>query len=140
MESLLSFDVLKFLIPFGFGVFAWLGNEQWKRAWEEYQRKEQHYTELLRALKGFYVESNDTSLRQEFVTQLNLCWLYCPDDVIRSGYRFLDSVHTGRVSTPEEKEKALGDFIFTIRRDLLSRKITRRTTLRGRDFRHLRAT
>ncbi len=140
MELFLTPDFLKFFIPLAGGVIAWFFNERRKRAWEEYLKKEEHYRELLRTVRGFYVETNDPKLRDEFLEQLKQCWLYCPDEVITFGYMFLNSVHTKKVSTDEEKEGALGDFIVSIRRDLLSRKITRKTKLTSKDYQHLRVS
>jgi hypothetical protein len=45
-------------------------------------------------------------------------------------------VHTGQVSSDEVKEKAMGDFVAAIRKDLLSRKLVRKTIFEGKDFRH----
>jgi hypothetical protein len=134
-----STDFWKFALPLFGAVLAWFVNEWRKRLWEQYQRKEANYKELLRCLKGFYVGVPDAlQLRAEFLAQLNQCWLYFPDDVILKGYAFLDRVHTDRVYPDQEKENALGEFITAIRRDLLSRKLVRSTMLTARDFKHLR--
>ena len=91
------------------------------------------------AYKGFYVEAGDADrLKAEFLDQLNQCWLYCPDEVIRKGYAFLDTVHARQRQPDEAKEKAMGDFVVSIRRDLLSRKLIRSTALTEADFRHLK--
>ncbi|MGB7749592.1 MAG: hypothetical protein WBN75_20150, partial [Verrucomicrobiia bacterium] len=72
--------------------------------------------------------------------QLNLCWLYSPDEVIQAGYNFLSSVHTDQKRTDTEKEAALGAFILEIRKDLLKRRIARRTSLKPIDFRLFTST
>lgn len=138
MDSYFTPDFLKFFLPLAGGVIAWFLNERRKRAWEEYQKKEEHYRELVRTVRGFYVETSDPKLKNEFLEQLKQCWLYCPDEVITNGYTFLNSVHAQKTSTDEDRERTLGDFIVAIRRDLLSRKITRRTKLLGKDYQHLR--
>jgi Pyruvate/2-oxoacid:ferredoxin oxidoreductase delta subunit len=135
MDSYFTPDFLKFFLPLAGGVIAWFLNERRKRAWEEYQKKEEHYRELVRTVRGFYVETSDPKLKNEFLEQLKQCWLYCPDEVITT---FLNSVHAQKTSTDEDRERTLGDFIVAIRRDLLSRKITRRTKLLGKDYQHLR--
>lgn len=131
-----SVDFWKFSVPLFGAVVAWLVNEWRKRIWEQYQRKEEGYKELLRCLKGFYVGSS-AELKSEFLNQLNRCWLYCPDNVIKKGYAFLDTVHTSSLSSDQKKEKAMGDFVAAIRSDLLSRKLVRKTLLTGEDFKHL---
>lgn len=79
-------------------------------------------------------------LRTEFLNQLNLCWMYCPDEVIYKGYNFLFMVHTGQKHSDEEKEKAVGELILAIREDLISRKPLKETRLKPEDFKHLQAT
>lgn len=137
-EILCSSDFWKFALPLFGAVVAWFVNEWRKRLWEQYQRKEASYKELLRCLRGFYVGINDAEkLKGEFLDQLNICWLYCPDEVIRKGYAFLDTVHSQQVSDSSTKEQAMGDFVSSIRNDLLSRKLVRKTKLTSSDFRHL---
>ena len=118
-------------------IAAWSFNERSKRAWEEYTRKENNYRQLLIALKGFFVETQSKELRDEFLQQVNLCWLYCPDDVIQKAYMFLDSVHTESTSGTETSEKAMGDLVAAIRTDMLNRRIVKTTSLRGKDFRRI---
>ncbi|KHE92903.1 MAG: hypothetical protein SCABRO_01292 [Candidatus Scalindua brodae] len=89
-------------------------------------------------MKGFYVGVADAeALKSEFLNQLNQCWLYCPDEVIKNGYAFLDSVHTKEMQTGSVKEKAMGELVSSIRKDLLSRKLVKNTILTESDFRHL---
>jgi hypothetical protein len=140
MPFLDDIDFWKFSIPLVGAVVAWYLNERRKRAWEEYEKKEHNYQELIKSLKGFYVSHSDSerkALKNHFIDQLNLCWLYSPDEVIRAGYAFLDSVHTDRKRTDSEKEAALGAFILEIRKDLLKRRITKNTKLEDSDFRLL---
>ena len=137
-EVITSVEFWKFAAPLFGAVVAWLVNEWRKRVWEQYQRKEESYRELLRCLKGFYEgESNSSDLKAEFLNQLNRCWLYCPDDVILKGYEFLNTVHVSKIEAHEVKEKAMGDFVASIRVDLLSRKLVKDTKLHGKDFKHL---
>jgi hypothetical protein len=49
-------------------------------------------------------------------------------------------VHTGQKPPDAEKERAIGEFILAIRKDLLNRKPVRHTNLKPEDFKHLRAT
>src|SRR6266487_6604709 len=136
MSGFLTADFLKFFLPLAGAVIAWFVNEKRKRAWEEYQRKEPRYQELLRTVKGFYVAAHDEEKKSEFVEQLKVCWLYCPDEVIKKAYAFLDAINSAQ-KTLEEKELSLGEFVVAIRRDLLSRKITRKTELTSQDYQHL---
>jgi len=140
MGEFFSTDFLKFFLPLAGGVVAWFVNEWQRRSLEEYHRKEERYQELLRTLRGFYVTTQDHTLKEAFLHQVNLCWLYCPDEVIQNAYKFLSTVHTGASQSDEVKEKAAGELIATIRRDLLSRAIVRKTKLSGSDFKHLIVT
>jgi Pyruvate/2-oxoacid:ferredoxin oxidoreductase delta subunit len=139
-EGLRLKEFLGVFLPLVSGVIAWYANERRKRQQEEYIRKEENYKILIRSIKGFYVSSKDSNVIGSFIEQLNLCWLYCPDDVIKKAYEFLHKVHTGANSSDPEKEKTLGELIVAIRKDLLSRKIIKNTNLTADDFMHIRAT
>ncbi|MBN1292948.1 MAG: hypothetical protein JXB48_13995, partial [Candidatus Latescibacteria bacterium] len=135
----LSVEFWKFALPLFGAVIAWFVNEWRKRLWEQYQRKEASYKELVRCLRGFYIGTeNADCLKGKFIDQLNQCWLYCPDEVIKKRYAFLDNVHTNQVHPDNVKEKAMGEFIVAIRKDLLSRALVRCTKLTGGDFKHLK--
>ena len=75
----------------------------------------------------------------DFLDQLNICWLYCPDEVIKKAYTFLETVNTNQKQNDLVKENAAGDFVLSIRRDLLSRKLVKKTKLLATDFKHLTA-
>ena len=132
--------VIVVIITFTSGFVSWLLNERSKRVYEEYKRKEERYSELIRSLKGFYVGSPSKELKDEFLSQLNLCWMYCSDEVICKAYKFLLMVHTGERCPDVKKEEAVGDFVLAIRKDLINRKPLKKTKLRPEDFKHLRAT
>jgi uncharacterized membrane protein YhaH (DUF805 family) len=132
--------VIVAVIAFGGALVTWCLNEKSKRSYEEYKRKEERYSRLIRSLRGFYVGSENTELKTEFLNQLNLCWMYCPDEVICKVYNFLNTVHTDQKHSDEEKEKAVGEIMLAIRRDLVSRKPLKATNLKPEDFKHLKAT
>lgn len=107
------------LITVTTGFITWGLNERSKRKQEGYKRKEEHYTELIKSLKGFYVNSNNKDLKEVFLEQVNLCWMYCPDDVVIKIYDFLEAVNTNSNATDKQKDKALGEVMVAIRNDLL---------------------
>jgi len=134
VEPFLSADFLKFFLPLAAGVVGWLANERAKRQTEEYTRKEQRYRVLLLSLQGFYDVSVNLQQRQEFLNQLTLCWLYCSDEVVLAGQDFLAKMMDTSGSTQDQKNQSAADLIGAIRRDLLSRRVIRRTALTGREF------
>lgn len=118
---------------------GWLLNQREKREAVEYARREARYRQLLAALRGFYEETADPEMRVKFLDQVNLCWLYCPDEVIRRAYAFLETVQTGAATTGEAKNLAAGELVAAVRRDLISRERVTATRLNAEDFRHLGA-
>jgi len=100
------------------GFITWGLNEISKRKQESYKRKEERYAELIKSIKGFYVNSDNPSLKENFLQQVDLCWMYCPDDVVIKLYSFLEAVKTNS-STDDQKETALGEAMVAIRNDLL---------------------
>ncbi len=51
-------------------IITWCLNEQSKRRFEEYKRKEVKYSALIRSLRGFYEDSFNKDLRNDFLNQL----------------------------------------------------------------------
>jgi len=134
-----SLEVWQITVPLLVAVLAWILNESSKRSWEQYKRNEERYKELLLSLRGYYVASEDLAKRQEFLDQVNLCWLYSPDNVIRKAYAFLDTVKTGAEATESDREKAAAELFVAIRKDLLPRSLWRfwrKTQLDIADVRH----
>lgn len=100
------------------GLITWGLNEKSKRKLESYRKKEERYVELIKCMKGFYVNSTEPKLKENFLEQVNFCWMYCPDDVVEKLYNFLEIIKTSN-STSEQKEMALGKVMVGIRKDLL---------------------
>lgn len=141
LSSIVSSDFLKLALPATGAIVAWFWNERRKVRWEQLQRKEERYKELLRCLKGFYTNNQDPQLKREFIDQVGLCWLYAPDEVIQRANDFFASIHRQRQkpATDEEKERALGELILAIRRDMLSRTLVTSTTLKATDWKNFNA-
>lgn len=110
-------------------------NEWAKRRWENYKRKEERYLVLLKSLRGFYVGSQNAAEKERFTEQIRLAWLYCPDEVIRAGYAFLATVSDTATSSDQEKERALAEFVISLRRDLKPC-----TDLTANDYRNFKST
>jgi len=139
-EILASVDFWKIAAPLFFATIMWFLNERSKLSWEQYKRKEESYKELLLAIKGFTKQEHSKELKEKYLDQLNICWLYAPDDVINKGYAFLDSVFIGAESNEKECQEKLGAFVLAIRTDILSRKCVKKTNLSKEKFRTLYAT
>lgn len=141
-------DFLKFFVPLVGAVVAWMLNERRRWRAEQHARKEERYTSFLQGLRGFYVDDPDGTLvdedakeihrlKRQFLDELNISWLYCPDKVIDKAYAFLETVRVGATATAKEKAEAAGELVAAIRHDLLGHKLVKRTSLTGKDFRHL---
>jgi len=134
----LSADFLKFFVPLLGGVVAWFFNERRRREWEEYLRKEERYRELLRTLTGFYADTGDPEVRRQFLEEYKRCWLYCGDDVIKAANFAMEGLVENTPLHNDERLRRIGLLVIAIRRDLLRRTLTRRTTLTPADFSHIR--
>jgi Pyruvate/2-oxoacid:ferredoxin oxidoreductase delta subunit len=93
--------------------YTWHLNENSKRSAREYRQKEDRYTKLI---EGLNVRS-----QKEFKNDLNLCWLYCPDDVIRLATDYYVALENG---TEEKIEATAGELIHAIRKDALKIETT----------------
>ena len=150
-------DVLKLSIPVLLALFGWLLNESSKRYWQRHKGKEARYIALLESLPGFYVGANPATAKddkEEFLKQASIVWLYCPDSIIQQIYTFLDYVSPGANKSDKEKEQAVGEIVFLMRKDLLGKRfwlmrqdqldkrfwLCDRTRLKASEYRHLKAT
>ncbi len=126
---------LKIIIPLAVAIVVWSLNEYAKLKWEKHKQKEDRYKGFLESVSGFYVCAQDTRQKERFIQELRLAWLYCPDEVIKTGNTFLDAVTTGAETSDADKEQALANFELALRRDLYGK-----TKLTIRDFRSFRST
>ena len=106
------------VVPLAGGIIAWYLNERSKLTWEKHIRKEDRYRGFFESIRRFYVMPQNKEQKKKFVHELRLAWLYCPDDVIKAGNAFLDTVAAGTRFSDEEKERALAEFEIALRRDL----------------------
>lgn len=127
-------DYLVIIISLIIAIGTWVINEIFKRKWEEYRRKEERYRILLETSRGFYSEKEKDELKIAFINQVGLCWLYCPDKVIKKANDFLQKSSTDSNNSPEDVTKAFQEFILVIRNDLLERKIVKNTSLSSDEF------
>jgi len=129
--------VMVVLLSVAGSLLAWYLNSAAERAHQDYVRREERYVALVSSLRGFNV-AGSLDDKAQFLDQLNLCWLYCSDSVIRAAYRFLGTVQVGATSTEFEREQAAGELVLAIRLDLLSRQPVAETALRADEFKILK--
>ena len=129
-----SVDFWKIAVPVFLAALVWFLNERSKLRWEQFKRKEENYRALLDSIKGFSAQKMDLKLQNQFVAELNNCWLYAPDFVLEKAYSFLDMGSNIEAYSNEERKLALGNFVAEVRRDLLSRKILKSTVLLGKNY------
>ena len=122
-------------------IIIWAFTERNKRKQELFIRKEEKYSKLIQAIKGFQSEHESKDLKQEFIDQLNLCWMYCPDSIIIKAYDFLLLLNPERERTPTSEEllKAISELILEIRKDLIVNKNLKSTSLTANDYKNLTA-
>ena len=122
------------------GFVTWGLNERSKRRFEDYTRREARYVQLVRSLRGFHVRSEDHGAKETFLSELELCWLYGSDDVVRAAYAFLQTVKTAQRTSDEERRVAVGNLVAAIRGDLLRRAPLKRTSLKASEFELLKVS
>lgn len=136
MDVITSIDFWKFAAPLFGAILAWMVNEWRKQYWELYKRKEESYKHLLKSVRGYYDGAVDKKLKAEFLHQLDLCWLYCPDDVIKKGYDFLHLIRNDIKATDKQRNIALSKFVLAVRNDIYPKwwMIFKKTKLTSEDF------
>ena len=74
---------------------------------------------LNKSIKRHYVKSDSPSLKSNFLQQLDLYWMYCPDNVVIKQNAFLETVKIN-FSTEVQKETTLGEMMVTIENSLFN--------------------
>jgi hypothetical protein len=87
---------------------------------------------VARRYAWFLCFCKESGIKAKFLEQINLCWLYGPDEVIRKANDFLAKVEQGA----EDRELAAGKFVLPVRRDLVSQGFRRTTDLKAEEFQH----
>jgi len=121
------------------GLITWYLNQQSKLSYENYVRREQRFVALVSCIHGFGEQTDNKEMRDKFIKELDISWLYCSDEVILRAYKFLESVMKGSNVTEEQQQKAMGELMLAIRKDLIENKKLNKTNLKPSDFRFLRA-
>jgi hypothetical protein len=118
--------------------YIWHLNEKSKWQYEDYIRIEAKYTALLKAARGFYLDIGNKQLRVDFIEQFDQCWLYCPDNVIKAGNKFL-LMQIGENHPQDSLKSSMRNFILEMRKDLFSKQKEKNTNLKADDFQILTA-
>lgn len=123
-------------------VTGWIYNEIQKRKLKLLLEKEKRYENIIRLLRNLGEAGANSDKGNEFIVEIQLCWMYCPDEVIKKGNQFLDSMNPkiGEKSQ-EDIDRIKGEFILELRKDLIKmnksifRFLLNNTKLDSQDFR-----
>ncbi|HXY78027.1 MAG TPA: hypothetical protein VEH47_04395 [Candidatus Acidoferrales bacterium] len=96
--------------------------------------KEEKYARLLVKLQGFAGATTSATLKKEFFEEQYQSWLYASDEVIEALNAMVRLVIESRGTPPDRAagQKAVGNIVLAMRRDLL-----RRTKLDYTAFRYI---
>jgi len=117
----------------------WLSARE-KRRWHIFSKKEAIYVKMIELSKAFYAHSSDKEQVASFVEMIKLLWLYAPDHVIKKTYAFTDTVHAVQKTSEDQKNKAMEEFIWALRKDISKNKVPKKTKLNPKDYQHIRAS
>lgn len=92
-----------------------------KARWIAYEKKEARYKELLKAARVFQ-SPNDfktkLELHKKFLEEVDVCLMYCSDEVLQQTYGFIDRMRPANNYTKEEQDIQLRQMMAAIRRDV----------------------
>ncbi|MBL7935270.1 MAG: hypothetical protein JNM51_05610 [Bacteroidia bacterium] len=127
------------------GIATWLYNEVQKRRIKLLFEKEKRYENLIRLLRNLGEVALNSDKGNEFIVEFQLCWMYCPDEIIKKGNLFLDSMNSTIVERNQQNiNKLKGEFIVELRKDLIKMNksifysFQKDTKLQYSDFRDVR--
>lgn len=99
------------------GVASWLYNELQKRKMKLILDKEKRYETLIKYIRCFGDKSENIENANHFIVELQLCWMYCPDEVILKGNAFLNAIMMKQEQHQIDFIK--GEFVLALRQDLI---------------------
>lgn len=126
----ISITLAAVFVPLAGAVFVWWLKQHSKIKWQMRKQKERRYKAFLESMEGYYAARENKEKKDRFLSELRLAYLYCPDDVIRAGNTFLDTVEVGANSSDGKRKQALAEFELSLRRDIYGR-----TALTTNDYR-----
>lgn len=105
------------------GLFTHFLSEHSRSHWQEVQWKQERYHQLIIGAEGF-LASTPPAKRQElqtkFMTERNLCRIYCPDNIIRELNIFTDTIFSPPNTYPgRDASLYYRNFVLALRKDLL---------------------
>ncbi len=117
--------------------FAWFYNEWQKRNVKRIIEKESRYILLISYIRSFGDKSFNNDKTNQFIVELQKCWMYCPDHVILAGNEFILAMK--KEKSQEEIDICKGNFALAMRNDLrVSNRLIKHkrklTKLKNEDF------
>ena len=94
-----------------------------------------NYKALISSLQSFYDPCPKPDSTNEFLRQVDLCWLYAPDSVIRKAYAFIET-NQNKNKSEDQNNFAFNELAHELRQDMLRRKIVERSKLTAKGFKH----
>ena len=120
-------------IPIVLGFYQWREQQNDKRKYDLYIKKEQLYLNMQKNLWGFYNGSNDLKKQQAFIENVQAAWLYCPDEIILTCNEFIKSRNQQNLNNQIGLE-IINKLILEMRKDLLANKYLDKTNLFLEDY------
>ena len=93
--------------------------------------REEKYSNLIIFLQGFYGTTSNSETKKKFFEEQYRSWTYSSDEVINALNNLVELVkkNEGQKPNPEEGQKAIGNIVLAMRKDLLGK-----TNLTFKDF------
>ncbi len=84
--------------------------------------KEEKYLRLLENVESFHASlgKNSSQDRKAFLCEFRKSYLYASDEVIKKGYKFINSISEYSVDSNELRNEKLSEFMLSMRKDMFS--------------------
>ena len=114
-----TIPLLGVLFTVAFGIWELSEVTRKQLEWDRHVRKAEIYAAILKHMDGFYENTEDPRRKKgEVLKALRLCELHCPDEVIRAGNAFMETIAVGAKASEQEQQRTLAVFRLGLRRDL----------------------
>lgn len=109
----MTWNIAAIVIAALIGAGAWV----YQKAWDRQQQRIASYQQIVDHLPGFTVNQRNPNEVDAALREFRRLWIFAPDEVIRTGNAFIDTVRTGVQVPDEDKKRALAEFVLAMRRD-----------------------
>jgi len=127
--------LLLFVLGAFLSLLTWGLTEWARRSTKRHSQRTKRYVELIDLIENLMENDKkkpgDPDLKDQFMHQINLCWLHCSDDIIQKTIDMISKFNDDDIPA-DIKDTALCELMISLRKDIMS------TELKHEDYKKIK--